>query len=546
MHFILRQTKTSMRRLFTLIHIFLFIPAILLGQELSVQSFYLADKDLTANTPGTMVKDQNGEVCALIKVETTQKGFTFDVGVLGVTSIVEQPAEIWVYVPFGIRKITLQHPQLGLIRDYPIPVTVEKGRTYIMKLTSGTVKTIVEQSFSKQFLCIELNPKDAILEINGKIKPVHNGVYEELLPFGRYQYKAYCQNYHETTGLVEISDRENTHNIKVNLKAAHGNLSVTNLSQNEIAGATVYIDDKQVGVIPINDLKISSGSHSIRIIKDLYEAYNDKFIISDEEKKVISPILQPDFAEVTLETSKDADIYINGIYRSKHKWTGKLGLGSYIFESRQPGHVANKISHDIVRSDNNRTFIIEGPTPIYGSLIVSSTPSKAKVYINGTYVGETPKYLPQYIIGDYSVSVELDGYIKKTEKVSITEGNESSLVFSLEKSLAQQRPTTNKSFGPLKSHSSYPYKWQARHTVSIDEIRIRNKTKISFTDWSQIMKGHHFKIVDGSGKHFNIENIKFDSTWVTFTIDATSLKYPITIICTDESNLSFYNVDISM
>ena len=81
-----------MRRLFTLIHIFLFIPAILLGQELSVQSFYLADKDLTANTPGTMVKDQNGEVCALIKVEATQKGFTFDVGVLGVTTIVEQPA----------------------------------------------------------------------------------------------------------------------------------------------------------------------------------------------------------------------------------------------------------------------------------------------------------------------------------------------------------------------------------------------------------------------------------------------------------------------
>jgi hypothetical protein len=72
-----------MRRLFTLIHIFLFISAILFGQELSVQSFYLANKDLTANTPGTMVHDQNGNVCALIKVETTLKGFTFDVGVLG-------------------------------------------------------------------------------------------------------------------------------------------------------------------------------------------------------------------------------------------------------------------------------------------------------------------------------------------------------------------------------------------------------------------------------------------------------------------------------
>ena len=82
-----------------------------------------------------MVHDQNGNVCALIKVETTQKGFTFDVGVLGVVSVVEQPAEIWVYVPFGIRKITIQHPQLGILRDYPIPFAIEKGRTYKMKLS---------------------------------------------------------------------------------------------------------------------------------------------------------------------------------------------------------------------------------------------------------------------------------------------------------------------------------------------------------------------------------------------------------------------------
>ena len=80
------------------------------AQEMSVKSFYLAETDLTANTPGTMVHDQNGNVCALIKVETTHKGFTFDVGVLGVVSVVENPAEIWVYVPFGIRKITIQHP----------------------------------------------------------------------------------------------------------------------------------------------------------------------------------------------------------------------------------------------------------------------------------------------------------------------------------------------------------------------------------------------------------------------------------------------------
>ena len=48
------------------------------GQEMSVQSFYLAETDLTANTPGTMREDQNGDLCALIKVETSHDGFSFD------------------------------------------------------------------------------------------------------------------------------------------------------------------------------------------------------------------------------------------------------------------------------------------------------------------------------------------------------------------------------------------------------------------------------------------------------------------------------------
>lgn len=45
------------------------------AQSLAVESFELAPNDLTANAPGTMVYDQNGNVCALIKIETPHDGF---------------------------------------------------------------------------------------------------------------------------------------------------------------------------------------------------------------------------------------------------------------------------------------------------------------------------------------------------------------------------------------------------------------------------------------------------------------------------------------
>ena len=430
-----------MKKIYCIISILLLLPLIASAQEMSVKSFQLVETDLTANTPGTMVHDQNGNLCALIKLETSLDGFTFDVGSLGVREVKRVGGEIWVYVPFGIRKITISQQQLGVIRDYQIPCSIEKGRTYVMTLVAGAVRTIVEYAASKQFLYIELNPKDAILEINGKVKATDNGVYQELLPFGKYQYKAYSQNYHDLVGIVEVSNPDNTHALNLKLKPAFGHLSITTNNQPEIAGAAVYIDEKYIGEIPINNTQINSGTHRIRIIKELYDAYNEQFTITDEENKRISPYLNPDFAEVALTTSKGADIYINGERKGTQKWSGKLPCGSYIFETRQAGHIPYKNSYEISRSNHNQTIAIDGPTPIYGSLVISSTPSKGKISINGEYLGETPKYISKYVIGEYNVKVELDGYETQTKKINITEGNETSVSFSLAKKTVTKSST---------------------------------------------------------------------------------------------------------
>ena len=92
------------------------------GQNISISSFKLLDKDLTANTAGTMEVDQNGETAALIKVVTTQTGFTFDGGSLGIVKTKQTPGEVWVYIPRGAKKISIKHPQLGVLRDYYFPV----------------------------------------------------------------------------------------------------------------------------------------------------------------------------------------------------------------------------------------------------------------------------------------------------------------------------------------------------------------------------------------------------------------------------------------
>ncbi|MEG1765966.1 MAG: hypothetical protein RR254_04805, partial [Muribaculaceae bacterium] len=122
------------------------------AQSLSVESFRALENDLTAINTRTERKDFNGETAALIKVVNPNTGFTFEGGSIGIVHTQQEVAEIWVYVPRGIKKITIKHPTLGMLRDYFFPCAIEAARTYELKLISGQVMTTVVQDIGGQYL----------------------------------------------------------------------------------------------------------------------------------------------------------------------------------------------------------------------------------------------------------------------------------------------------------------------------------------------------------------------------------------------------------
>ena len=227
-----------MRRLFIII---LFcITTLAFGQEMSVKSFYLAETDLTANTPGTMVRDQNGNLCALIKLETTLDGFSFDVGSLGISKTQRVGGEIWIYVPFGVRKITLSHPQLGVIRDYAIPCSIIKGRTYILKLDIVSANRF--QDYSKKIsLHIKVTPKDALVEIDGfELSANANGELSQTVPAGFHDLIVSAPRYHTERRAVNCSDSDTDISLSISLKPKFGWLKISDYD-----GESLYIDGRQ-------------------------------------------------------------------------------------------------------------------------------------------------------------------------------------------------------------------------------------------------------------------------------------------------------------
>ncbi len=127
-----------MKRLLTTALILVATLCPLLAQDLKVIDFRHLENDLTANRHGTQMIDQNGETAALIKIQTPERGFVFDGGSLGVVDAVEHTGEIWLYVPRRSQKLTIQHKDYGVLRDYYYPVPIEGGHTYEMLLDIGT------------------------------------------------------------------------------------------------------------------------------------------------------------------------------------------------------------------------------------------------------------------------------------------------------------------------------------------------------------------------------------------------------------------------
>lgn len=98
-----------------------------------VQSFKKLDWDLDARS-NYPVLDQNNRKAALIKVVIPEVGFDFDVGVMGVVGVKQEVGEVWVYVPEGVRKITIRHQTYGIIRDYEFGCPIESACVYEMRL----------------------------------------------------------------------------------------------------------------------------------------------------------------------------------------------------------------------------------------------------------------------------------------------------------------------------------------------------------------------------------------------------------------------------
>lgn len=392
------------------------------SQNIAIESFTHAQTDLTANTKGSIVYDQNGNVCALIKVETTFDNFTFDVGTLGVSDTKRVGGELWVYVPYGIRKITISHPQFGVVRDYQIPFAIEKGRTYILRLKTASGNRTYDSS-RKQKVQFQVFPANSTVEINGISLPVNsNGICEQEFAFGIYEAVISSPKYHSKHMQIEVNNPDTPHTHIVRLDQAFGWLKIFGNGDE-----TLKIDGSPVDFTPGKPIEVMSGRHQIALAKPLHKPYETSVEIKDGEELAYAPVFEANYSELEFRVVSPSEIWVDGKkVATSDRWTGKLEYGQHIIECRKESHRTTRKTIEASPFTSPPLYtggpiILESPQPIYGTLIVTSTPPGSEVYVDGNPAGTTPATI-KTLIGQRTVSVQRRGYESAERVINVIEG----------------------------------------------------------------------------------------------------------------------------
>jgi len=156
-----------MNKLKHLLVALLMLPLAGMAQEIKIEDFQKLERDMSART--AKVKDVNGDLCALLKIETTEKGFEFSG--CNIEKTEQKTGEIWLFASPGVKFITIKHKDFGVLRNYQFPQSIESGVVYQIKLSTeakevkidtSTINKAVESKIDAKME--ELNKKLALLE----------------------------------------------------------------------------------------------------------------------------------------------------------------------------------------------------------------------------------------------------------------------------------------------------------------------------------------------------------------------------------------------
>ena len=386
------------------------------AQQYQVKATECSEDMMDFSQRSTRVVDQNGDQCAVLRIESAIPGLLkFELGAQDIEHKEIKDDEVWLWVSTSVKKITIRCDGCKPLKDYR-PGNLEGGHIYHFKVTTGHPK---EQA-TKQHMHILCHQVPFFVSIDGKpaVESTKNQFTQEL-SLGTHNIVVSATHYKSFTKDIKLT-RSAASRDTVNLAPNFGTVTI----RPNVQGCKLFIDNQEFGIN--GEIKLDVGQHQISVRKEKYTSHEEKIVVHIGDKHIVNANLTPNFIPVTITAKEpETEIYINEEYKGVGKCVFEFDYNErYEIEGRRKGCQTHIVERHDFNANSPKTIAIPELKRLYGTLNISFLPKEATLKIDGiTRPTKNGEFSDSHIeIGQHVIQVRHDDYRSAEETVTIENG----------------------------------------------------------------------------------------------------------------------------
>jgi hypothetical protein len=205
-------------------------------------------------------------------------------------------------------------------------------------------------------------------------------------------------------------------------------------------GSTVVVDgQQQQGLTPLAAIAVNAGTHTVRVSKEGYEAFEAQVLVAGGQHEIVNGKLKALSAIghilVREAGGKTLDVVVDGAVVGKTpRYDGVLSVGPHTVLLRGEGNVGTAPAQATVK-ENQIAKLTLSAVELDSEIRIEPIPANASVFLDGVQIGNGV-WEGRLQSGQHQIEVAGEGFVAYRKVANLTKGKKETVKVILERDLS--------------------------------------------------------------------------------------------------------------
>lgn len=245
---------------------------------------------------------------------------------------------------------------------------------------------------------------------------------------------------------IPPEERKTIDDAIVQLKQTVGEVQINS----DQPGSTVVIDgQQQPGVTPMGAIAVNAGTHTVRVSKEGYEAFEASVLVAGAQRETVNGKLKAlsTIGRLVVREAggKALDVVVDGAVVGKTpRYEGVLSVGPHTVLLKGEGNLGTAPAQAVVKENQAATLTLSA-VELDAEIRIEPVPANASVFVDGVQLGNGV-WEGRLQSGSHQIEIAGDGFVAYRKAANLTKGKKEVVKVRLERDLSN--PMWSEGFRP--------------------------------------------------------------------------------------------------